>query len=596
MHKNLLHTQSSCVIACMTMERDPATFLDCQDDLGLLEARWAGGQAELVVVWGCRRVGKMELLSRFVEGRRGILFEATAGTTADQLLDLTRVLAEASGDALLARQPLTSWRAAVTAIEQFAAQRSVVVFDEFQCLVQAEPGLPSHLSRWWREKGRHLPLVLILSGSAISFFERDVLGHGSALFGRRTGQLQVTPFGHRDAALFYPRWSIGDRVRAYAVWGGMPYYLGQLDSRAGVRDNILRTTLSRDGVLREEARLLLFQELSEPRLHFSVLRSLAGGDAPRTDQTDGVGDPRPVPALLVPLCVALRGSASAPRGPGTASRPDRDAGAARPPPDARPSAVANASGCVQCEARRTYRRRSDTVAAGDDECGEARRRGRPPKAAPAPPHPGLSVDNPLAELAPAARHVLETARRLLLEEGYGALTVENVALEAGETVGTVKRHFASKAGLVEALLDAVVHDAYVDLTREVEQLPPGDERIHAYITGLHDITVDTEASQAIFEIAPRALRDPVLRERIAALYVWYRELTLREAGILGEDDEARITAEARRRLETLATVVLAALDGLAYQTALDPEGIDSGAALALLDAMVRAAIARPDGG
>jgi len=253
-------------------------FLDRREELALFEARWAQGSAELLVVWGRRRVGKTELLSRFVEGRRGLLFEATAGTTADQLGDLTRVLAETTDDALLRAQPLTSWPAALVAIERFANERCAVVLDELQYLAQADPGLPSLLARWWRETGRHLPLMLFLSGSEISFFERDVLGHGSALFGRRTGQVQVAPFGYREAALFVPEWTLEDRVRAYAVWGGMPYYLSQLDVGASLAENILRTTLSRDGVLREEARLLLFQELAEPRLHFSVLRALAGGD------------------------------------------------------------------------------------------------------------------------------------------------------------------------------------------------------------------------------------------------------------------------------------------------------------------------------
>jgi len=264
-------------------------FLNRHDELDLFETIWARGSAELLVVWGRRRVGKTELLSRFAADRRGLLFEATAGTAADQLGDLTRVLAETTGDALLREQALTSWPAALVAIERFATERCAVVLDEFQYLAQADPGLPSLLARWWRETGRHLPLMLFLSGSEISFFERDVLGHGSALFGRRTGQLQVAPFGYREAALFVPGWSSEDRVRAFAVWGGMPYYLSQLDSAAPLAENILCTTLSRDGVLREEARLLLFQELAEPRLHFSVLRALAGGDTRVSQMANRIG-------------------------------------------------------------------------------------------------------------------------------------------------------------------------------------------------------------------------------------------------------------------------------------------------------------------
>jgi hypothetical protein len=264
-------------------------FLNRSDDLATLDSRWTGGAAELLIVWGRRRVGKTELLSRFVSAHRGLLFEATSGTQADNLGDLSRVLAEATGSPLLREQSLTSWPAALAAIEQYATERCVIVLDEFQYLAKSTPDLPSLLARWWRERGRELPIVLVLSGSEVSFFERDILGHGSPLYGRRTGQLQLTPFDYRDAALFTPGFTAEDRIRAFAIWGGMPYYLSQIDPNRSVADNILRTVLARDGVLREEARLLLFQELAEPRLHFSVLRSLAAGDTRVSEIANRIG-------------------------------------------------------------------------------------------------------------------------------------------------------------------------------------------------------------------------------------------------------------------------------------------------------------------
>jgi uncharacterized protein len=264
-------------------------FLNRSDDLTTLDSRWTSGTAELLIVWGRRRVGKTELLSRFVSAHRGVLFEATSGTQADNLGDLSRVLAEATGSPLLREQSLTSWPAALAAIEQYATERCVVVLDEFQYLAKSTPDLPSLLARWWRERGRELPIVLILSGSEVSFFERDVLGHGSPLYGRRTGQLQLAPFDYRDAALFTPGFTAEDRIRAFAIWGGMPYYLSQIDPKQSVAENILRTVLARDGVLREEAKLLLFQELAEPRLHFSVLRSLAAGDTRVSEIANRIG-------------------------------------------------------------------------------------------------------------------------------------------------------------------------------------------------------------------------------------------------------------------------------------------------------------------
>jgi AcrR family transcriptional regulator len=216
------------------------------------------------------------------------------------------------------------------------------------------------------------------------------------------------------------------------------------------------------------------------------------------------------------------------------------------------------------------------------------RRGRPRKTqSPAQP-PGLDVADPLVALPPTARHILGAAQRLVIERGYQALTIEAVALESGETPHSVFRHFGSKAGLVEAVLDAAVHDAYVRLLARVGDMPPGEERLTAYIEGLGDLVKDTEATVLTFRIAPHALTDPVLRARIAVLYRWYRELTLRESGIATDQALDRLPPEERRRrLESIGAVVLAAVDGLALQAALDPDGFDADAAFAELARMVR---------
>ena len=77
----------------------------------------------------------------------------------------------------------------------------VLVLDEFQWTAWASPELPSVLQdlwdRRWRSDGK---MLLILCGSYVGFMEREVLGRKSPLFGRRTGQILLRPFGYREAA------------------------------------------------------------------------------------------------------------------------------------------------------------------------------------------------------------------------------------------------------------------------------------------------------------------------------------------------------------------------------------------------------------
>lgn len=263
-------------------------FFDRVDELAALEDNWTAKDARFFVLWGRRRVGKTELLNHFVEGKRALYFEATDATRGDQLSDLSRELAHVSGNDLLAQQPLSSWQAALAAIAQWAApERTVVVLDEFQYLAAQDRELGSLLNRWWRTTGRRLGLVLVVAGSEVSFFEREVLA--GQMYGRRTGQWQLTPFDYRSAALFVPGYSAQDRVRTYAVCGGMPYYLERFEDRVSLPDNILRHILYRDGMLHEEAELLLRQELSDPHNYFSVLRAIAGGQTRNSQICGRVG-------------------------------------------------------------------------------------------------------------------------------------------------------------------------------------------------------------------------------------------------------------------------------------------------------------------
>lgn len=252
-------------------------FLNRTDELAALEDLWRASDARFFVLWGRRRVGKTELLTRFAEGRRALYFEATDTTEPVQLRSLSQELALASGDALLAQQPLTSWRAALAAIARFASagERTLVVLDEFQFLATRQRELATLLNTWWRRTGRHLPLVLVIAGSEVSFFRDDVLA--GAMYGRRDGQLQLTPFDHRAAALFAPGYAPEDRVRTFAVCGGMPYYLARFTDERPLADNILRNVLHQDGFLHQEPDLLLRQELRDPGQYFSVLEAIAQG-------------------------------------------------------------------------------------------------------------------------------------------------------------------------------------------------------------------------------------------------------------------------------------------------------------------------------
>jgi len=103
--------------------------------------------------------------------------------------------------------------------------------------------------------------------------------------------------------------------------------------------------------------------------------------------------------------------------------------------------------------------------------------------------------------------------------------------------------------------------------------------VRTLIDGETRIAADAESFQSFFEILPQALRDPDLRERVAALYDGYRETVLR---CLDAADP-----EAEAELRPFAMLMIAIVDGLAIQHGLDPEGADVAAATALWERLAQ---------
>ncbi|WP_035697599.1 ATP-binding protein [Glycomyces tenuis] len=251
-------------------------FLNRAYELQLLRERIESDRADFLVVYGRRRVGKTELLNRLAEDVRSFVFEGTETTETDQLSAFAADLALAAGDDPDEAPPPASWRAALNRLSEFVGdRRTLVVLDEFQFLARQSQGLESLINVWWRKSGRHLPITFVVSGSEVSFFEDEALA--GTMYGRRTGQLKLEPFRVPDAALFHPGYSFEDRIRVYAVCGGIPYYLDRFTDDAPVSEHLFDEVLKPTGFLRNEGELLLRQSLPNPAHYIAILKAIAQG-------------------------------------------------------------------------------------------------------------------------------------------------------------------------------------------------------------------------------------------------------------------------------------------------------------------------------
>ena len=259
------------------------TFIGRAEELSLLTDAFESSRAEFIPIYGRRRVGKSELILRFMSNKPGVYFLGQQSAAALQVRDFLGEAARALEMPLLAQLDAASWRQALlTVVEQWQAghpgSKLILALDEFQWMAAASPDLLSALQecwdRHWRPGGR---VMLLLCGSYLGFMEREVLGRKSPLFGRRTGQIHLQPFGYQEAGKFLPRLAIEDRARAYFLVGGLPQYLLCLEDSLSIHQNIQRHLLREFAPLFQEPAFLLREELREIAPYHAVLFAVASG-------------------------------------------------------------------------------------------------------------------------------------------------------------------------------------------------------------------------------------------------------------------------------------------------------------------------------
>ena len=253
-------------------------FIGRQQELNFLETKYKSNKAEFIVLYGRRRIGKTETLKEFCKNKKNVFYAGHECTNTVQLEEFSK--------AIFALQPETSryfdsfknWFDAFSFIADYnSEEKIIVVIDEFPYVCKGDKSIPSILQNLWDHKLKELNIVLIISGSSVSFIEDELLGVKNPLYGRATGIYKLEPLPFDDAVKFFPDYSNEEKVTAFSILGGIPHYLKQFDPDISLEDNIKKHILSKGTVLSGEVEYILHQELREPAIYITLLETIATG-------------------------------------------------------------------------------------------------------------------------------------------------------------------------------------------------------------------------------------------------------------------------------------------------------------------------------
>lgn len=261
-------------------------FVDRESELDLLESRFDSDDADMIVVYGRRRLGKSELVREATRGRNdAVYWQATEEMPNVQLEDFADT---ASDTYPVLANIQRDWE---SLLQTLGDEDAVVILDEFPYLVESDDAVPSKLQRVWDMHLQETGMTLVLVGSSISIMEDKVLSGGSPLYGRRTATIDLPPLDLRDAHELYPTDDPDDVIQTWGVFGGTPYYLQALDISKSLPENVQEAILSEHGVLHNEPEFLLRTEfgIREPQTYYTILRAIATGKRATNEIADFAG-------------------------------------------------------------------------------------------------------------------------------------------------------------------------------------------------------------------------------------------------------------------------------------------------------------------
>lgn len=258
-------------------------FIDREDELKILEDAYVKGGASLFIIYGRRRIGKTELINKFI-GERGVYFLATTEGDRGNIRSFQAVISSFLGNDSFLNVHFDDWLSLFSLLtssssfqERSLEAKIIIAIDEFPYLIEANRSIPSVFQKIYDTILKPLNVMLILSGSSISIMENDVLSYRSPLYGRRSGQLQLKPLKFRYLAEFAD-FDFEGLCNTYFVFGGVPEYLLKIDPDLDFWQNIAKNMLSKGASLYEEAEFLLRTEFREPRNYMVILRSISHGN------------------------------------------------------------------------------------------------------------------------------------------------------------------------------------------------------------------------------------------------------------------------------------------------------------------------------
>ena len=250
-----------------------------------LKRLFESDEAEMVVVYGRRRVGKTYLVNQ-VFANEGFAFKITGlykSKLSVQLENFSLALREYSADDSWPKTK--SWMEAFGQLKAFLKKtktdkKRVLFFDELPWMDTKGSRFLQAFEWFWNSWGcTQEDLLLIVCGSATNWIINKLFKHKGGLYNRAGSKMFLRPFTLAETEQYLQKqgfgWERYDVAMVYMIMGGIPYYLKQLEPGRTLSDNIDNCFFRTNGKLWDEFDHLYETLFAQSEVYVRIVEALA---------------------------------------------------------------------------------------------------------------------------------------------------------------------------------------------------------------------------------------------------------------------------------------------------------------------------------
>ena len=239
--------------------------------------------AQLIAVYGRRRVGKTYLIRETFRGR--FLFQHAGvyqGTREEQLAAFHQALLDAGlpQDSDCPHNWMEAFQLLKMQIQTSTQRTKILFLDELSWMDTPKSDFMKALEHFWNAWAsgqRHL--TMIVCSSATSWMLKKVIHNKGGLYNRLTVKLKLLPFTLCQCREFslHENLAFSDTqiMELYMVFGGIPFYWKLLEKGYSVAQNVDRIFFSEGAPLENEYEYLFASIFRAPKDYLRIIEALA---------------------------------------------------------------------------------------------------------------------------------------------------------------------------------------------------------------------------------------------------------------------------------------------------------------------------------